>query len=401
MQVFERVEVIEPHVNDDECQRDDSSDRELLRRFVADGDESAFATLVSRHAGLVMGLCRRILRREQDAEDAFQATFLILARKAMTIRGAASLPAWLYQTAYRIALRAKAKRARRRELTFEVEAMTSDNPLAEITDEHQQVIIDEEFNRLPEKFRLPLFLCCVEGKSRDDAAEQLGISISSVKGRLERGRRLLRHRLALRGVTFSTTLGALALLQQSTQAASITTPSLITSTTQGGIQYAHGRSTASYISANAISLADSTLHTMSSAAAFGATSALIVIAMLVGVNSSMPDGEVDQSTLVVIDPSFRPIESPLLLDVTFEISYEPTQQNNAKPQLAVLAPPKNKKCCKKTEGSAVNEAAKQATLTTSINASKDSQSMLARRRESRFEEDLAQAATKSVLRTNQ
>ena len=180
------------------------SDARLLQQFVKTRCDLAFAKLVERHGVPVMGVCRRVLADSQDAEDAFQATFMVLARKAKSLRTATSLSAWLYKTAFRIALRARANRIRRRERSFEAGIMMEDQlALQHIAADHEISVLEEELNRLPEKLRLPLFLCCVEGKTRDEAAEQLGWSPGSLKGRLERGRQLLRRRLTLRGISLS------------------------------------------------------------------------------------------------------------------------------------------------------------------------------------------------------
>ena len=241
----------------------ETTDGELLRRFVADRDETAFAQLVARHAAQVIGVCRRALGNEQDAEDAFQATFLVLARKAASVRQAKSLPAWLYQTAYRIALRARAARSRRKEQSFGAETMIPVETFSQIASEHELSVLDEELNRLPEKYRLPLFLCCVEGKPREQAAVQLGLSEGAVKGRLERGRQLLRRRLMLRGVSLSVALGIVAGLQSSAHAAQTVAPSLIAATVQAGMQYAAGNSALGLVSQNALFLANGSLQVMS------------------------------------------------------------------------------------------------------------------------------------------
>lgn len=240
----------------------DDSDEALLRAFVSDRDDLVFAKLVTRHAELVMGVCRRVLGNEQDAEDAFQATFLVLARKAASLRNGKSLPAWLHKTAHRIALRARTKQARRHEQSLENEAMVEDHQtLQRITTEHSRSALDEELNRLPARYRLPLFLCCIEGKSRDEAARQLGWSSGSLKGRLERGRQLLRQRLVLRGVSLS--VAAIFLMRSQAAAQASVPPSLIVSTVQAGIRYAAGESPVGYVSPHALSLANWSLQAMS------------------------------------------------------------------------------------------------------------------------------------------
>src|SRR5438552_1696196 len=188
-----------------------TSDRELLRRFTAQRDESAFAALVERHGGMVLGVCRRILHNGHDAEDASQAAFLVLARKATTPQWQESVAGWLYGVAYRVALKARDAAARRHAHEGRVGPRRAPDPLADITLRELQGMLDEELNCLPEKYRSPVVLCCLEGAARDEAAQQLGWSVQTVKGRLERGRELLRSRLGRRGLSLSVALGCAAL----------------------------------------------------------------------------------------------------------------------------------------------------------------------------------------------
>src|SRR5436309_15855489 len=141
------------------------SDADLLHRFVRDRDESAFAGLMERHGPMVLGVCRRVLRTDRDADDVFQATFLVLVRKAASLRRPELLGNCLYGVAYRIALRARAAAARQPALGRQVEEM----PAAEAVDEkvwdELRPVLDEEVNRLPEKYRAPVVLCHLEGKT--------------------------------------------------------------------------------------------------------------------------------------------------------------------------------------------------------------------------------------------
>jgi RNA polymerase sigma factor (sigma-70 family) len=187
---------------------DTSTDLELLTRYAQRRDEAAFTALVRRHGGLVLGAARRQLADLHQAEDVFQATFLALARSAGRLGRPTSLANWLYTVARRQARKARIHAARRSALE-RTQAPRPDaaiDPLTEITGRELVCLIDEELARLPEVYRLPLLLCCVEGLSREEAARQLGWSDGAVKGRLERGRRQLAARLAKRGVAPSALL---------------------------------------------------------------------------------------------------------------------------------------------------------------------------------------------------
>ncbi len=196
------------------------SDAVLLERFRKLRDEDAFAALVVRHGPLVRNLCGRILANHQDAEDAFQATFLILARKAATVRPR-TLPSWLYGVAYRVACKARGIAVRRQfhPLPPDVSDPQAD-PLAEVSARELLTLFDEELQRLPEVYRLPIILCCLQGRTQEEAARQLGWTPGSLQGRLERGRARLHARLVRRGVTFASAMVMLEAVQRSASAAS-------------------------------------------------------------------------------------------------------------------------------------------------------------------------------------
>jgi RNA polymerase sigma factor (sigma-70 family) len=199
---------------------DPGSDAALLDRFVRQRDEDAFAALVARHGPMVLGVCRRVLRDGHHAEDAFQATFLILARKAATIQPPERLAAWLHGVARQVALRSLRGEARRRgrevRSALASPASTPGDALDELTARELLRTFDEELQRLPEAYRLPLTLCALEGLTQEDAARRLGWTTGSVKGRLERGRARLHARLLRRGLTLA---GALAAVEVSRSAA--------------------------------------------------------------------------------------------------------------------------------------------------------------------------------------
>jgi RNA polymerase sigma factor (sigma-70 family) len=192
-------------------------DAALLARFVSHRDESAFAALVSRHGPMVLGVCRRVLRDRHEAEDALQATFLMLARKAGSIRRPEALSAWLHGTARHLALtlrRADARR-RQRETHFleSIPPAAPVHPLDELRARELLAVLDEELRRLPEVYRLPLILCVLEGRRQEDAARLLGWTLGSLRGRLQRGQTRLHARLLRRGLAFSVALLALGGMQ--------------------------------------------------------------------------------------------------------------------------------------------------------------------------------------------
>jgi RNA polymerase sigma factor (sigma-70 family) len=190
------------------------SDAELLARFVRAGDQSAFAALVRRHGPMVLGVCRRVLSHAQDAEDAFQATFLVLVRKAGTLGRPELLGNWLYGVAYRTARKARADAARRAGPERQSEPMSTADPVHEAAWRELRARLDEEINRLPDKYRLPVVLCYLEGKTNEEAARLLGWPTGSMSARLSRGRELLRERLTGRARVVPPGAFALLLAQQ-------------------------------------------------------------------------------------------------------------------------------------------------------------------------------------------
>jgi RNA polymerase sigma factor (sigma-70 family) len=197
------------------------TDVQLLERFCQGREEAAFATLMHRHGGLVWGVCRHVLRQEQDAEDAFQATFLVLAQQAAAIRKREALPSWLHGTAFRIAMRAKRDAGRRRTREARVEAGRPNPSSSESAWQDLQAALDEEVQRLPQRQRAVFVLCALEGKSQAEAADVLGWGPRAVSGTLARARQRLRTRLAARGITLTAVLAGIAVAGRSAGAAPV------------------------------------------------------------------------------------------------------------------------------------------------------------------------------------
>jgi RNA polymerase sigma factor (sigma-70 family) len=190
---------------------DSRSDGALLRAFARREDQAAFTMLVQRHGAMVLAVCRRVLRHLQDAEDAFQATFLLLAQSAADIGRRESAAGWLHEAAYRMAQNARRARMRRRRHEGRAKAMPAANPAWEAAWREVQVVLDEEIERLPAAYREAFVLCCLENKSAAEAARILGVREGTVGSRLARARLRLQKALARRGVRLSAVLTAAAL----------------------------------------------------------------------------------------------------------------------------------------------------------------------------------------------
>jgi RNA polymerase sigma factor (sigma-70 family) len=234
-------------------------DRDLLERFVSMREEAAFAALVERLGPLVLGVCQRVLHHEHDAEDAFQATFLVLARKAGSIRSQESLAGWLSRVAYHIALKVQARTGQCHTHERKVADMRQADPRSSVTWQELREVLDKELQRLPTKYRAPLVLCYLEGRTRDEAAQELKCSVDSVKGRLERGRELLRTRLTRRGLTLSAILLGPGLAQQAASAA--VGPALAAATVAGALGFTASKA-ARPLAGSVVALANEALRSL-------------------------------------------------------------------------------------------------------------------------------------------
>jgi RNA polymerase sigma factor (sigma-70 family) len=240
---------------------DDLPDGQLLERYVQGGDEQAFAALVRRHGPMVLGVCRRVLGHEQEAEDTFQAAFLVLVRTAGSVRKQTSFRSWLYGVAYRLALRARQDADRRRRREHHQPAASAGDHLAELTCRDLHAALEEELARLPESYRAPLLLCYLEGKTLDEAAGELGWANATLRRRRDRGLDLLRRRLTRRGVTFSLGLFSLALSQASARDA--LAPTLINQTVQAALSFGSGAPASTVVTPRAAALVNGGLRAMS------------------------------------------------------------------------------------------------------------------------------------------
>ena len=255
------------------------TDGDLVDRFRAgrdEGGELAFEVLVQRHGPMVLSVCRGILDDPTDVHDAFQATFLVLARGAGAIRKKDSVGSWLYGVAVRVAARARVSSIRRRirdrrtiEAAGNVAAAGTDAPNATgIERDDGAAIVHQEVDRLPEKYRAPIVLCYLEGLTHDEAADRLSWPVGTVRSRLSRARDRLRSRLTRRGVTVPSTFGPMAAWLggepvASTAAGSVVTAQISTALARSATHYALGRSaSASSLSAVSMALAQGVLTTM-------------------------------------------------------------------------------------------------------------------------------------------
>jgi RNA polymerase sigma factor (sigma-70 family) len=217
---------------------DAPTDRALLQRFIS-GDESAFAALVARHGPMVLRVCRQILSNAHDAEDAFQATFLVLARKATTRLWRESLAGWLHEVASRVAQKARIAACRRRAHEARARSpVAPDTPGGDITLREAQAALNEELSLLPDRLRTPLVLCYLEGLTQDQAAQQTGWALRTFKRRLWAGKELLQRRLRRRGVVLTAVLSVTLIADTGPASAA-----LLAATTQGAMRFRAGLST--------------------------------------------------------------------------------------------------------------------------------------------------------------
>jgi RNA polymerase sigma factor (sigma-70 family) len=286
----------------------EASDRDLLERFSERRDEAAFQALVRRHGPMVLDVCRGVLRNDADAEDACQATFLILARKAASIRKAASLAGWLHRVACRTALQARERRATRKRNEAHAPARQGAEPDV-LTWWEVRAVLHEELNKLPERCRVALVMCYLQSKTQDQAAAQLGLAKSTLKERLERGRELLRKRLVRRG------LGPAALLAAAAWPAAVASAclpeSFVSATVKAAGLLAAGQPTAGVVAAKVAALSEGVMRTMYLTTLKNVTALLIVLALigavLTGVAMQVPQAIATHQSETKTDDPEKPV----------------------------------------------------------------------------------------------
>src|SRR5262245_52985298 len=237
------------------------TDGQLLEEYLSRRDEAAIAVLVRRHGPMVWGVCRRVLRNYHDAEDAFQATFLVLVRKAPSIVPRELVVNWLYGVAYQTALNAKATGARRRARERQVRDMPEPAVVEQDRAHALQLFLDQELSRLPDKYRAVIVLCDLEAMTRQEAARQLGVPEGTVAGRLARARAMLAKRLTRHGLA---TAGGVVAVVLSQNVASAGAPiSVVSNTIKAATVFAAGQGAAAgVISAQVAGLTQGVLKTM-------------------------------------------------------------------------------------------------------------------------------------------
>ncbi|HLJ97341.1 MAG TPA: sigma-70 family RNA polymerase sigma factor, partial [Gemmataceae bacterium] len=236
------------------------SDRQLLEQFLIQREEAAFVALLQRHGPMVLQVCRRVQGNDHDAEDVLQATFLLLARKAGSIRKPESLASWLHGVAQRLAMKARSQESRRQAIERRAADMRSTGQVSDATWRELQRTLDEALRHVPEKYRLPLVICYLEGKTQEEAARQLRCPLGTVRSRLARGRERLKTVLERRGVCLSAA-ALTAGLAASAPSATVP-PLLIQTTARAAIAFGAGKAAATLVSARAAALVEGGLKIM-------------------------------------------------------------------------------------------------------------------------------------------
>ncbi len=290
------------------------TDAQLLERFLHKRDEAAFELLMWRHGPMVFGVCLRVLQHTQDAEDAFQAAFLMLARKAYSIGRRESVSGWLYMVAYRIALRAKTRAMRRGRLERPLDALPIDEKSrdpAELSSWRElRQLLDAELSQIPEKYRTAFILCHLEGKTCDEAAEHLGCPRGTVQSRVGRARERLRARLTRRGwMPGGSSL--LSLVEEHASSLALVTPMLVNSTVHIALLLSVLKTTSGVVSASVAELMNDAatakhLFRLRYLAFLAMLLLLAGTAVVWGMRSGLADNNAGKTPVVAPPPSLPP-----------------------------------------------------------------------------------------------
>jgi RNA polymerase sigma factor (sigma-70 family) len=297
------------------------SDAQLLEHFVKEEDETAFAALMHRHGRMVLGVCRRALGNVQDAEDIYQATFVILARNARRIRKRDAIGSWLYQVAYRLAHKMRRRGERRRLHESQVAAAAHGDPLAEVMWREVRDILDTELASLPDKYRAPLLLCYFEGKTQDEAALQLGWPVRTLQARVARSKELLGARLAKRGLVVGSSS---AVLLMATEWGLACVPTAAAQTAlQAAVLCASGESIKTTVSASVAAIVEGALRQMATLKILKLVSCAVLALGFLGTglgfvieqSSSAETAKPDQEITLITQDAQKPVrdagEDPL------------------------------------------------------------------------------------------
>jgi RNA polymerase sigma factor (sigma-70 family) len=278
----------------------DAGDGELLDAFILRRDEQAFAALLRRHGPMVWGVCRRLAGQVPDAEDAFQAVFLILVRKAGCVRPRERVGAWLHGVAFRTAQKARRLAERRRAREKQIESIERPTAESSLPDADLLCVIDEELHRLPERLRLPVLLCDVQGRPQRDVAHQLSIPVGTLGHRLDSARRILARRLTRRGVTLSLALLATAAVPKSLSAV----------TRRAALALAAGRDLASLVPPQIVALIEGALTMTRSKVRLAGAFVLLAVLGGIGLHAAQRPALMAGENEPAKPPAAKPTEPP-------------------------------------------------------------------------------------------
>ncbi len=293
------------------------SDQQLLETFLTQRSEMAFAALVQRHGPMVMSVCRRLLRNHHDAEDAFQAVFLVFVDKAARLRKQESVSSFLHGIAYHIAAKLKRTSVRRAARERTQARPPFDDPCDDLTWRELRSVLDEELTKLPEQCRAALVLCYLEGKTQDEAARLLGWSKSTFRRRLESGRKRLGSQLARRGVTLSAALTAPMLIDG---AATASVPPLLAATTvRAGLASALGNTVSGIVSSQVAALAEGGAGSLLAKKA--SIALVLLVSLTLGVGGLLAHRAANSPTFAEA-PAAPPAQSPPARSASKEVGIE-------------------------------------------------------------------------------